>query len=36
MVAIFSGALAGVGWLQQRGRMTTTPAEGREFLRSTF
>jgi hypothetical protein len=36
MVAIFSGALAGVGWLQQRGDTTNIPAEGREFLRSTL
>jgi uncharacterized membrane protein YphA (DoxX/SURF4 family) len=36
MVAIFSGALAGVGWLQQRADMTSIPAEGREFLRSTL
>jgi uncharacterized membrane protein YphA (DoxX/SURF4 family) len=32
MVAIFSGLLAGVGWLQQRPRASVTPVEGRELL----
>jgi uncharacterized membrane protein YphA (DoxX/SURF4 family) len=34
MVAIFSGALAGVGWLQQRPEASITPIQGREFLSS--
>jgi hypothetical protein len=34
MVAIFSGALAGVGWLQQRPEASVTPIQGREFLSS--
>jgi hypothetical protein len=32
MVAIFSGLLAGVGWLQQRPRASVTPTEGLELL----
>jgi uncharacterized membrane protein YphA (DoxX/SURF4 family) len=34
MVAIFSGSLAGLGWLQQRPRASVTPEQGREFLSS--
>jgi uncharacterized membrane protein YphA (DoxX/SURF4 family) len=34
MVAIFSGSLAGLGWLQQRPRASVTPELGREFLNS--
>jgi hypothetical protein len=34
MVAILSGLLAGVGWLQQRPGASVTPALGEAFLRS--
>jgi uncharacterized membrane protein YphA (DoxX/SURF4 family) len=34
MVAILSGSLAALGWLQQQPRASVTPADAREFLRS--
>jgi hypothetical protein len=33
-VAILSGSLAALGWLQQEPRASVTPADAREFLRS--